>query len=190
MASMSDRGARLKPLPLTCRGMLTPIDFVGVGAQRSDTTRWFDLIVAHPDVTAPHATRNELRPIRPLALQGVHGRRRHLQRVFPAARGPAHRRVEPSYVVSPWGPTRLVAAVPKARLSQPTYGADRRAERVPPERAHSSSTAEPCDVWRSTVVNRQGAASRRRPGVSRPHLWAILRAPRASEAGGVNVRTS
>ncbi|HEY2200723.1 MAG TPA: sulfotransferase, partial [Solirubrobacteraceae bacterium] len=50
------------PSPPACpAGWRTgPPDFIGVGAQRSGTTWWFDLIVAHPEVAPPPATRKEL----------------------------------------------------------------------------------------------------------------------------------
>src|ERR1700683_57154 len=71
---MSEPVAGPKPMPLTSQGVVIPPpppacpagwrtgppDFVGVGAQRSGTTRWFDLIVAHPQVIAPMSTRKEL----------------------------------------------------------------------------------------------------------------------------------
>lgn len=74
MAAMSDPVARPTPPALSCQGVRIPPppptapagwvtgppDFIGVGAQRSATTRWFDLIVAHPQVVAPLATRKEL----------------------------------------------------------------------------------------------------------------------------------
>src|SRR5580693_5501902 len=71
---MSEPVAAPEPTPLAFQGVRTPPpapgcpagwrtgapDFVGLGAQRSGTTRWFDLIVAHPQVAAPIATRKEL----------------------------------------------------------------------------------------------------------------------------------
>jgi hypothetical protein len=49
------------PLPECPAGWRTgPPDFVGIGAQRAGTTRWFDLVVAHPQIEAPPATRKEL----------------------------------------------------------------------------------------------------------------------------------
>jgi len=132
MASpMSDPVARPKPRPLTCQGVRTPPpppaapagwhvgppDFVGVGAQRSGTTRWFDLIVAHPEVVAPPATRKELHffdrfhssPFTAEDAQ-VYGK------YFPRPPGLLTGEWSPSYLPSPWVPAMLAEAAPGARV--------------------------------------------------------------------------
>src|SRR5271167_2527938 len=128
---MSEPVARPKPMPLTCQGIRVPPpppacpagwrtgppDFVGVGAQRSGTTRWFDLIVAHPQVLAPLATRKELHffdrfhsdPLAP-ADAGAYAE------YFPRPEGVLTGEWSPSYLPSPWVPAMLAATAPRARL--------------------------------------------------------------------------
>jgi Sulfotransferase family len=128
---MSEAAARSNPMPLTFKGIRVPPpppvcpagwrtgppDFVGVGAQRSGTTRWFDLIVAHPQVTAPVATRKELHyfdrfhsdafTARDAASYGDY---------FPRPEGALTGEWSPSYLASPWAPEMLARAAPQARL--------------------------------------------------------------------------
>ncbi len=94
-----------------------PPDFVGVGAQRSGTTRWFDLIVAHPRVAAPPATRKELHFFDRFHSSelsaddaGAYGE------YFPRPPGLLTGEWSPSYMASPWAPAMLAAAAPQARL--------------------------------------------------------------------------
>ncbi len=126
---MSDRVAR--PQPLTCQGVRMPPppppppggwrtgppDFVGVGAQRSGTTRWFDLIVAHPEVVAPAATRKELHYFDRFhseaftaADAAAYGE------YFPRPQGLLTGEWSPSYLPAPRVPAMLTAAAPDARL--------------------------------------------------------------------------
>jgi hypothetical protein len=128
---MSDPIARPEPMPLTSRGVRTPgpvpacpagwrtgpPDFVGVGAQRSGTTRWFDLVVAHPEVAEPVATRKELHYFDRFhsapfteADAGAYGD------YFPRPEGKLTGEWSPSYLSAPWVPAMLAAAAPDARL--------------------------------------------------------------------------
>ena len=131
MAAMSDPVARSTPRPLTCQGVRTPPpppiapngwrtgppDFIGVGAQRSGTTRWFDLIVAHPEVTAPLATRKELHYFdRFHAEPFTAADAAAYGRYFPRPQGTVAGEWSPNYLASPWVPAMLAAAAADARL--------------------------------------------------------------------------
>jgi hypothetical protein len=128
---MSDGVARPEPQPLTWQGVRTPPpppvppegwrtgapDFVGVGAQRSGTTRWFDLIVAHPGVAAPPATRKELHYFDRFhsgAFTATDAAR--YGEYFPRPPGLLTGEWSPSYLPSPRVPAMLAAAAPEARL--------------------------------------------------------------------------
>jgi Sulfotransferase family len=128
---MSEPVARPTPRPLTCQGVRIPPpppaapagwsagppDFVGVGAQRSGTTRWFDLIVEHPQVVAPVATRKELHyfdRFHSEAFTPADGAR--YGEYFPRPPGLLTGEWSPSYLPSPWVPAMLAAAAPDARL--------------------------------------------------------------------------
>jgi len=131
MAAMSDPVARPTPPPLNCQGVRIPPppptapagwatgppDFIGVGAQRSGTTRWFDLIVAHPEVAAPVATRKELHYFdrfhaRPFTAADAAAYGEY----FPRPHGAVAGEWSPSYLPSPWVPAMLATAAPDARL--------------------------------------------------------------------------
>jgi hypothetical protein len=128
---MSDRVGRPKPMPLSCQGVRIPPappaipegwragppDFVGIGAQRSGTTRWFDLIVAHPRVLAPAGTRKELHYFDRFhsdAFTAADAVAYH--EYFPRPEGQLTGEWSPSYLPSPWVPAALAAAAPMARL--------------------------------------------------------------------------
>ncbi len=128
---MSEPAARPKPMALTCQGIRTPPpppacpagwrtgppDFVGVGAQRSGTTRWFDLIVAHPQVTAPLATRKELHYFDRFHSDAFTARdAMDYSEYFPRPEGTLTGEWSPSYLASPWAPAMLASAAPKTRL--------------------------------------------------------------------------
>jgi hypothetical protein len=94
-----------------------PPDFVGIGAQKSGTTWWYDLIAAHPEV----ACRADLHKER-------HFFGRFATRAFAPADTEAYRswfpRPEsrltgewtPDYLHQPWVPALLATAAPDARL--------------------------------------------------------------------------
>jgi hypothetical protein len=129
--AMSDPVARPKPKPLSCRGVripppppacpagwsIGPPDFVGVGAQRSGTTRWFDLIVAHPQVHAPTATRKELHyfdRFHSSALTAAEAAA--YSDYFPRPQGLLTGEWSPSYLASPWAARMLAKAAPDTRV--------------------------------------------------------------------------
>ena len=131
MAAMSEGVARPNPHPLACQGVRVPPpapdppagwrtgppDFVGVGAQRSGTTRWFDLIVAHPEVAEPLATRKELHYFdRFHSDPFTAGDAAAYSEYFPRPQGLRTGEWSPSYLPSPWAPAMLAAAAPYARL--------------------------------------------------------------------------
>jgi hypothetical protein len=94
-----------------------PPDFVGVGAQRSGTTRWFDLIVAHPEVAVPTATRKELHYFdRFYAEAFTPADRAAYGEYFPRPQGLITGEWSPSYLTSPWVARMLAAAAPDARI--------------------------------------------------------------------------
>jgi Sulfotransferase family len=131
VAAMDDLGTTPPPVTLTNQGVRVPSappacpagwrtgppDFVGVGAQRSGTTRWFDLIVAHPEVIAPASTRKELHYFDRHHSGGftaadavAYGE------YFPRPRGLLTGEWSPSYLPAPWVPGMLAAAAPETRL--------------------------------------------------------------------------
>jgi hypothetical protein len=94
-----------------------PPDFVGVGAQRSGTTRWYDLIVAHPEVAAPLATRKELHYFdrfhsEPFGEADAEAYGEY----FPRPPGLCAGEWSPSYLPAPRIPAMLAAAAPDARV--------------------------------------------------------------------------
>lgn len=128
---MSDPVARPTPKPLTCRGVIIPSaapapppgwragppDFVGVGAQRSGTTRWFDLIVAHPEVLAPIATRKELHYFdRFHSGAFTSSDAAYYSAYFPRPQGLLTGEWSPSYLSSPRAPAMLAQSAPQARV--------------------------------------------------------------------------
>ena len=129
-AAMSEGVARPNPRPLTCQGVRVPPpppdvplgwrtgppDFVGVGAQRSGTTRWFDLIVAHPEVCPPVSTRKELHYFDRFHSSGFTGADAAYRAYFPRPKGLLTGEWSPSYLPSPWVPAMLAVAAAKTRV--------------------------------------------------------------------------
>ncbi len=128
---MSDATVRPNAKALGCRGVRAPgpapacpegwrtgpPDFVGVGAQRSGTTRWFDLIVAHPLVAAPVSTLKELHYFDRFYADGFTAADAAAYgEYFPRPEGFITGEWSPSYLPSPWVPAMLSAAAPEARL--------------------------------------------------------------------------
>ncbi len=94
-----------------------PPDFVGIGAQKSGTTWWYDLIATHPGVCAPaglHKERHLLdryaaRPFDDRAVAELHG-------WFPRRPGTVTGEWTPDYCTFAWAPDLLLRAAPDARL--------------------------------------------------------------------------
>ncbi len=94
-----------------------PPDFVGVGAQRAGTTRWFELIAAHPEVVPPRAAAKELHYFdryfaADFGAADAAGYAEH----FPRDRGRKAGEWTPLYMAAPWIPPLLAASAPSARL--------------------------------------------------------------------------
>jgi len=126
---MSEPGA--KPLTLVYQGVMMPPplpqcpagwrtgppDFVGIGAQRAGTTRWFDLIVAHPQIEAPPATRKELHYFDRFHAGGFTAADAEAYgEWFPRPEGRLTGEWTPVYLAAPWVPGMLAAAAPDAKL--------------------------------------------------------------------------
>jgi Sulfotransferase domain len=94
-----------------------PPDFVGIGAQRAGTTRWFDLIAAHPEVVPPGAAAKELHYFdryhaADFGAADAAGYAEH----FPRDGGRKAGEWTPLYMAAPWIPPLLAASAPSARL--------------------------------------------------------------------------
>ena len=93
-----------------------PPDFVGVGFQRCGTTRWYNLLAAHPEVA------------RPVAMKELHFFDRFhsggfseedlaaYHEYFPRPQGQQVGEWTPLYASAPWIPPLLARAAPQARL--------------------------------------------------------------------------
>ncbi len=91
-------------------------DFVGVGVQRCGTTRWFDMIAAHPEV-APSSSAKELHYFDRFYLGGCTPvETARYREYFPRAEGMKAGEWTPLYASAPWIPGLLAAAAPEAQL--------------------------------------------------------------------------
>jgi Sulfotransferase family len=118
-ATLAHRGIRTPPSPPSCPvGWRTgPPDFVGVGAQRCGTTRWFDLIAAHPDVIAPPGIRKELHFFDRFHAGGfTSADAAAYHEYFPRPAGKLTGEWTPLYLAAFWAPAMLAAAAPRACL--------------------------------------------------------------------------
>lgn len=94
-----------------------PPDFVGVGAQRSGTTWWFELLLSHPSIRAPRGGRKELHffdrfgaePMDEADVAAYH-------ELFPREPGQTVGEWTPRYMGDAWTPRLLRRAAPEARL--------------------------------------------------------------------------
>jgi hypothetical protein len=108
----------MPPAPPACPPgwQIGPPDFVGVGAQRAGTTRWFELVLSHPDVSKP-AIPKELHyfdrfyagGFSPADIAGYH---EYFLREDDRKVGEC----TPMYMSAPWIPRLLAAAAPETRL--------------------------------------------------------------------------
>jgi len=92
-------------------------DFVGIGAQRSGTSWWFGLVVAHPDVShraTIHKERHFFTPFatRAFGLEDIE----NYHRWFPRPEGTITGEWTPDYVYQPWVPPLLARAAPEAKI--------------------------------------------------------------------------
>ena len=109
---------REPPAPPHCpAGQHTaPPDFVGVGVQRCGTTRWFDLIAAHPDVVTPPNIRKELHFFDRFQATGLSGPVDAYSAYFPRPPGRMAGEWTPTYLADVHTPRLLAAAAPAARV--------------------------------------------------------------------------
>jgi hypothetical protein len=117
--TLADQGVMMPPpLPECPPGWRTgPPDFVGIGAQRAGTTRWFDLIVQHPEIQAPPATRKELHYFDRFHAGGFTGAdAAGYGDYFPRPPGRLTGEWTPVYLAAPWAPSMLALAAPHAKL--------------------------------------------------------------------------
>jgi Sulfotransferase domain len=91
-------------------------DFIGVGVQRSGTTRWFNLIASHPEV-AQSETSKELHYFdRFYASEFTFSDVARYHQHFPRPDGCKAGEWTPLYISAPWIPRLLAVAAPDARL--------------------------------------------------------------------------
>jgi hypothetical protein len=94
-----------------------PPDFVGIGVQKAGTTWWYELLIAHPDVSGRpdiHKERHFLArfgttAFGPEDIGTYHG-------WFPRRPGTLAGEWTPDYIYYPWVAPLLAAAAPEARL--------------------------------------------------------------------------
>jgi hypothetical protein len=92
-------------------------DFVGIGAQKSGTTWWYDAICAHPDVYARpdvHKERHFFGRYATRAFGPAEASQYH--QWFPRPPGRQAGEWTPDYIHLPWVPPLLARAAPRARL--------------------------------------------------------------------------
>lgn len=93
-----------------------PPDFVGVGVQRSGTSRWFALIAAHPSVATPNLMK-ELHFFDRFHSGGAGTKElAQYERYFPRPAGSIAGEWTPLYSSAPWVVPLLAAAAPRARI--------------------------------------------------------------------------
>lgn len=89
-----------------------PPDFVGVGAQRAGTSRWYQLISAHPQVERGE---KELHYFDGFRLSDSFDVRAYRE-FFPRPPGKIIGEWSPSYMAMHWAPRLLAMAAPRAKL--------------------------------------------------------------------------
>jgi hypothetical protein len=108
---------RPPPAPACPPGWRTgPPDFVGVGVQRCGTTRWFDLIASHPQVTHSVAAKELHYFDRFYSGRPTQAEIDGYQQYFPRPARQLAGEWTPLYLTAPWIPPLLAAAAPEARL--------------------------------------------------------------------------
>lgn len=91
-------------------------DFIGVGAQRAGTTRWFGLIGSHPEVT-PSPVAKELHYFDRFYAGGfTSADAARYSDYFPRPSGHSAGEWTPLYASAPWVPRLLASTAPNARL--------------------------------------------------------------------------
>ena len=94
-----------------------PPNFVGVGAHRSGTTWWYQLIAAHPDVAVPPGRPKEIHFFQGFWEGGfTEADVARYHRYFPRPDGKLVGEWTPRYMFDTWTPRMLAVAAPDARL--------------------------------------------------------------------------
>lgn len=106
------------PLPPFCPPgqRLGAPDFVGIGAQRAGTTRWFRLLASHPQVVASPAAKELHFFDRFYGGESSVDGAAEYRRYFPRPDGCRAGEWTPSYLSAPWVAPLLAAAAPDTRL--------------------------------------------------------------------------
>jgi Sulfotransferase family len=148
-----EEGFDSRPPPALEGEVTGPPDFVGIGAQKSGTTWWFDAISAHPRVFARDDIHKErhyfgryaLEPFGPAACSRYHD-------WFPRPPGSLTGEWTPDYMHLPWVPPLLAQAAPRARILVLL--------RDPVERFRSGLAHQSRDRGRLTAETYQDAVAR------------------------------
>jgi hypothetical protein len=94
-----------------------PPDFVGIGAQKSGTTWWYDLIAAHPEVSCRADIHKERHFFGRFATRAFEPADTEAYRSwFPRPESRLTGEWTPDYLHQPWVPALLATAAPDARL--------------------------------------------------------------------------
>jgi hypothetical protein len=97
--------------------MTGPPDFVGVGAQRSGTTWWFEMLLEHPAIRAPRGGRKELHFFDRFGIEALTDADVDAYHaLFPRAPGELAGEWTPRYMADAWTPLLLRRAAPDARI--------------------------------------------------------------------------
>lgn len=115
-APWEDGFALTPPVPAPGE-VIGPPDFVGIGVQKGGTSWWYELIAAHPGVSASEGIHKErhylshfgLEPFGPAEVEHYHG-------WFPRRAGTITGEWTPDYLSYPWVPALLAQAAPEAKL--------------------------------------------------------------------------
>lgn len=112
-----EAGFDLTPPPTTCGEEPGPPDFVGIGAQKSGTTWWYELITTHPGVHTRAEIHKERHYFDRFAREpfGTDDARRY-RGWFPRRPGTISGEWTPDYMVQPWAPALLARAAPQTKL--------------------------------------------------------------------------
>jgi len=108
-------GPEMRPPPWPRDWVIGPPDFVGVGAQRAGTTRWYRLLCDHPRIQRARGKEAHF-------FDGYFGREFSdadvdaYHRLFPRPKGSLIGEWSPEYLRDFWTPTLLRQAAPDARI--------------------------------------------------------------------------
>jgi hypothetical protein len=112
-----EQGAPSSAPPTPAGHVTGPPDFVGIGAQKSGTTWWFDLLCRHPQVHHPAELHKERHFFARFALEQFGPRDvAEYHRWFPRPTGRRTGEWTPDYLHQPWAARLLAEAAPDARI--------------------------------------------------------------------------